>query len=599
MKRREEVPKEFTWNMDDMLSNDSEWEALYKEAEEQLKEYETYKGRLSESAGMLYGCLKLDDELSLKLERIFVYAKQKSDQDTANPLYQDFTARAQSLSYKASELSSYIVPEILSMDEGLLKEYMESPNGIEHFKRAVDLLIPKKKHTLSPEMEALLAGSYEATQSPSQIFGMFNNADLRFPVIKDESGEDVQITHGNYISLMESADRRVRKDAFTALYGCYKQFRNTLAATYSANVKQAVFYAKARNYSSSRAYALAENEIPEEVYDNLIKAVHQYLPSLHRYVKIRKKVMGLDEIHMYDIYAPMVSDVKKAVPYEEAKEMVKAGLAPLGERYQELLQEGFDNRWIDVYENEGKRSGAYSWGAYGSHPYVLLNYNDTLDYVFTLAHEMGHALHSWHSDKNQPYTYAGYKIFVAEVASTCNEALLIRHLMNNCKDRKEKIYLINHFLESFRTTLFRQAMFAEFEAVTHKMAEEGKSLTAQSLCELYHQLNVDYFGPDMVVDPEIDYEWSRIPHFYTPFYVYQYATGFSAAVAISTKILSGDQDAINGYFKFLSGGNSMSPIDLLRLCGVDMSVPKPIEEALKVFDSLLDEFEQENEYEPI
>lgn len=599
MKRREEVPKEFTWNMDDMLSNDSEWEALYKEAEEQLKEYETYKGRLSESAGMLYGCLKLDDELSLKLERIFVYAKQKSDQDTANPLYQDFTARAQSLSYKASELSSYIVPEILSMDEGLLKEYMESSNGIEHFKRAVDLLIPKKKHTLSPEMEALLAGSYEATQSPSQIFGMFNNADLRFPVIKDESGENVQITHGNYISLMESADRRVRKDAFTALYGCYKQFRNTLAATYSANVKQAVFYAKARNYSSSRAYALAENEIPEEVYDNLIKAVHQYLPSLHRYVKIRKKVMGLDEIHMYDIYAPMVSDVKKSVPYEEAKEMVKVGLAPLGERYQELLQEGFDNRWIDVYENEGKRSGAYSWGAYGSHPYVLLNYNDTLDYVFTLAHEMGHALHSWHSDKNQPYTYAGYKIFVAEVASTCNEALLIRHLMNNCKDRKEKIYLINHFLESFRTTLFRQAMFAEFEAVTHKMAEEGKSLTAQSLCELYHQLNVDYFGPDMVVDPEIDYEWSRIPHFYTPFYVYQYATGFSAAVAISTKILSGDQDAINGYFKFLSGGNSMSPIDLLRLCGVDMSVPKPIEEALKVFDSLLDEFEQENEYEPI
>lgn len=599
MKRREEVPKEFTWNMEDMLSDDSAWEALYKEAEEQLKEYEAYKGRLSESAGMLYGCLKLDDELSLKLERIFVYAKQKSDQDTANPLYQDFTARAQSLSYKASELSSYIVPEILSMDEVLLNEYMESKNGIEHFKRAVELLIPKKKHTLSSEMEALLAGSYEATQSPSQIFGMFNNADLRFPVIKDETGEDVQITHGNYISLMESGDRRVRKDAFTALYGCYKQFRNTLAATYSANVKQAVFYAKARNYSSSRAYALAENEIPEEVYENLIKAVHQYLPSLHRYVKIRKKVMGLDEIHMYDIYAPMVSDVKKAVPYEEAKEMVKAGLSPLGERYQELLQEGFDNRWIDVYENEGKRSGAYSWGAYGSHPYVLLNYNDTLDYVFTLAHEMGHALHSWHSDKNQPYTYAGYKIFVAEVASTCNEALLIRHLMNNCKDRKEKIYLINHFLESFRTTLFRQAMFAEFEAVTHKMAEEGKSLTAQTLCELYHQLNVDYFGPDMVVDPEIDYEWSRIPHFYTPFYVYQYATGFSAAVAISTKILSGDQDAINGYFEFLSGGNSMSPIDLLRLCGVDMSVPKPIEEALNVFDSLLDEFEQENEYEPI
>ncbi|MBS6642566.1 MAG: oligoendopeptidase F [Clostridiaceae bacterium] len=599
MKKREEIPVEFTWNMEDMFSDDREWETLYKETEAQLERYEEYKGHLADSAEILYKCLKLDDELSLKLERIFVYAKQKSDQDTANSLYQDYTSRAQSLSYKAAALSSYIVPEILSMDEALLKEYMESGNGLEHFKRAVDLLIPKKKHTLSPEMEALLADSYEATQSPSQIFGMFNNADLRFPVIKDSDGNDVQITHGNYISLMESSDRRVRKDAFQALYGCYKQFSNTLAATYSANVKQAIFYAKAKHYSSSRAHVLAENEIPEEVYDNLIKAVHRFLPALHRYVGIRKKVMGLDEIHMYDIYAPMVPDVRKSVPYEEAGNMVKAGLAPLGKKYQELLQEGFDNRWIDVYENEGKRSGAYSWGAYGSHPYVLLNYNDTLDYVFTLAHEMGHALHSWHSDNNQPYTYAGYKIFVAEVASTCNEALLIRHLLGCSKDKKEKKYLINHFLESFRTTLFRQAMFAEFEAVTHKMAEEGKSLTSQTLCGLYHQLNVDYFGPDMVVDPEIDYEWSRIPHFYTPFYVYQYATGFSAAIAISTKILSGDQDTIDGYFKFLSGGNSMSPIDLLRLCGVDMSSPEPVEEALKVFESLLEEFEQENEDEPI
>ncbi|MBT9779148.1 oligoendopeptidase F [Clostridium sp. MCC353] len=599
MKKREEIPVEFTWKMEDMFSDDREWESLYKETEAQLERYEEFKGHLADSAKTLYECLKLDDELSLKLERIFVYAKQKSDQDTANPLYQDYTSRAQSLSYKAAALSSYIVPEILSMDEGLLKEYMESGNGLEHFKRAVDLLMPKKQHTLSPEMEALLADSYEATQSPSQIFGMFNNADLRFPVIKDADGNEVQITHGNYISLMESSDRRVRKDAFQALYGCYKQFSNTLAATYSANVKQAIFYAKAKNYSSSRAHVLAENEIPEEVYDNLIKAVRRFLPALHRYVGIRKKVMGLDEIHMYDIYAPMVSDVKKTVSFEEAKEMAEAGLTPLGGRYLELLREGFDNRWIDVYENEGKRSGAYSWGAYGSHPYVLLNYNDTLDYVFTLVHEMGHALHSWHSDHSQPYTYAGYKIFVAEVASTCNEALLIRHLLGCSKDKKEKKYLINHFLESFRTTLFRQAMFAEFEAMTHKMAEEGKSLTAQTLCGLYHQLNVDYFGPDMVVDPEIDYEWSRIPHFYTPFYVYQYATGFSAAIAISTKILSGDQETINGYFKFLSGGNSMSPIDLLRLCGVDMSSPEPVEEALKVFESLLEEFEQENEDEPI
>lgn len=599
MKRREEIPVEMTWNMEDMLPGDEAWEALYREAEGELSRYEAFKGRLAESADTLYQCLKLDDELSLKMERIYVYAKQKSDQDTANPHYQDMTARAQSLSYKAAAASSYLVPEILAMDDELLSEYRASGNGIEYFDRIFELILPKKAHTLSAEMEALLADSYEATQSPSQIFGMFNNADISFPVIEDSENNKVRITHGNYISLMESSDRRVRKDAFTGLYSSYRQFSNTLAATYGANVKQAVFYAKAKHYSSSRAYALAENEIPESVYDNLIETVHDFLPLMHRYVDIRKKALGLTELHMYDIYAPMVEGVKKTIPYEEAKRMVKDGLAPLGEAYQKLLQEGFDNRWIDVYENEGKRSGAYSWGAYGCHPYVLLNYNGTLDYVFTLAHEMGHALHSWFSDKNQPYTYAGYKIFVAEVASTCNEALLNRYLLDHSKSKKERAYLINHFLESFRGTLFRQTMFAEFEAKTHRMAEEGQSLTSDSLCRLYHQLNETYFGPGLVVDEEIDYEWSRIPHFYTPFYVYQYATGFSAAIAISAKILSGDQDAINGYFKFLSGGNSMSPIDLLKLCGVDMSKPEPVREALKVFGELLDEFEQENEYESV
>lgn len=591
VKKRSEIPEESTWKLEDMVESDEAWEELFQKAKEEIKGLSAFQGHLGESADQVYDCLKFDEDCSRMVELLYVYARMRSDQDTREQKYQEMFSRAQSLSYQASELSAYIIPELLEIQEGRLLQFMDAENGMGRYRRLMEQILKKKPHTLSGPMEELLAQSYEATQGASRIFNMFNNADVSFPSIQDEEGERVAITHGNYIALMESSDRRVRKEAFQGLYSVYRQFQNTIAATYIAHVKQAVYYAGVKHYSSSRAHSLEENEVPESVYDQLLAAVRRNLPLLHRYVDIRKKALGLSQIHMYDLYVPMVEGVNRKYAFEEAKQMVKEGLAPLGEEYLSILQEGFDHRWIDIYENEGKRSGAYSWGVYQTHPYVLLNYNATLNYVFTLAHEMGHAIHSYYSDKSQPYTYAGYKIFVAEVASTCNEALLIRHLMEKAKDPREKKYLINHFLESFRGTLFRQTMFAEFEAMVHKRTEAGEALTAKSLCKLYHQLNVDYFGPDMVVDEEIDYEWERIPHFYTPFYVYQYATGFSAAIAISTRILKGEEGALEGYQKFLRGGCSMTPIQLLKLAGVDMSSEKPVEEALKVFGELLDMFE--------
>ena len=592
MKKRSEADSKYTWKLEDMVAEDSQWEQMFKEASGEISEYASYKGRLAGSADTLYACLLFDDKLSQKIERLYVYARMRSDEDTTVQRYQDMFSRAQTLSYRAAENSSFLVPEILSMDRELLEQYMAADNGIGHFKRALEIILARRDHTLSGEMEELLAQSYDATQGASQIFTMFNNADVKFPVITGESGEGIQITHGNYISLMENQDRRIRKDAFEGLYSVYEQFSNTLAAAFSSNVKQAVFYAKAKKYASSREYYLADNEVPELVYDNLVKAVRENIVKLHEYTRVRKDVLGVDELHMYDLYVPMVAAADRRYTYEEAKAIVLEGLEPLGEEYLSLLKQGFDSRWIDVYENEGKRSGAYSWGTYGSHPYVLLNFHGTLNDVFTLAHEMGHSIHTWYSDRNQPFTYAGYKIFVAEVASTCNEALLIRHLLKKAGSREEKAYLLNHFLESFRGTLFRQTMFAEFEDMAHKKAARGESLTAESLCSIYRQLNADYFGPAMTVDRQIDYEWERIPHFYTPFYVYQYATGFSAAVAISSRIMSGEPGALEGYKKFLSGGCSMKPIDLLKLCGVDMSTTRPVDEALGFFGELIEEFKK-------
>lgn len=591
MKKRSEVDVKDTWKLEDITPDKDRWEELFSQASREIKKYREFRGTLAASADALYQCLRFDDEMSEKTELLHVYARMRMDQDTADQTYQDMFARAQSLSFEASEHSSFLVPELLSIPEKTLEGYMESGNGISHYKRTLEMVRGRRDHTLSGEMEELLAQSREAAQGAAQIFTMFNNADVKFPVITGENGEGLQLTHGNYISLMESQDRRIRRDAFQGLYSVYAQYKNTLAAAFSSNVKQAVFYARAKKYDSVRQYYLAENEVPMQVYDNLVKAVRKNLTTLHRYTSLRKKLLAVDELHMYDLYVPLASEADRRYTYEEAKAMVKEGLVPLGEDYLSILQEGFDNRWIDVYENEGKRSGAYSWGTYGSHPYVLLNFQGTLNDVFTLAHEMGHAIHSWHSNRSQPYTYAGYKIFVAEVASTCNEALLIRHLIGKTRDGGEKTYLLNHFLESFRGTLFRQTMFAEFEDMAHRKGTSGESLTASSLCRAYHELNQDYFGADITVDDEIDCEWERIPHFYTPFYVYQYATGFSAAVAISSRIIKGEPGALEGYKQFLSGGCSLTPIELLKLCGVDMSTTKPVDEALAFFGELLDEFE--------
>ena len=491
---------------------------------------------------------------------------------------------------QVNDAQAFVEPEILALSEQKVQKYMDNCPGLELYKRFFSEIFRGKEHVLTPDMEALLARAQDMANAPQQIFMNFNNADLTFGEIKDADGTAVTVTNGNYTVLLKNRDRRVRKDAFHAMYGAYEAHKNTLAATMDANTTAQRFFASARKYTSSRAMALDGAHIPEQVYDELIEAVHEGLPLMYRYMQIRKQVMAVDELHMYDVYVPLTKSFEKKYTFEEAKALVKDALSVMGEEYVSLLQEGFDNGWIDVCENEGKRSGAYSWGSYDSHPYVLLNYHGSLSDVFTLAHEMGHAIHSYYSYKNQPYVYAGYHIFVAEVASICNEMLLVQYLIGKAKDAEEKKYLINYLLEQFRTTLYRQTMFAEFEVKAHGLKAEGQTLTAQQLCEIYYELNRQYFGPNVVIDKEIAMEWSRIPHFYTPFYVYQYATGFAAALAISGKILRGEGNILAQYKTFLSGGCSMDCIDLLKLCGVDMTRPEPVREALSIFDKYLEEF---------
>ena len=589
--KREEIPQQYKWKMEDMYESNEAWEADFEKLQKGIEELKQFEGTLEKSAENLLKMQETCDELNQLAEKVYVYANQRLHEDTSNAYYQGLSGRAQMLLVQMSEAGSYIEPEILNISEKKLEEILKT-EAIAKYETYYRRLLRRKEHVLSKEMEELLAGAAEVAEGPKDIFMMFNNADIKFPVIAGEDGEPVEITHGKYVKLLESQDREVRKAAFMGLYETYGKFKNTLAATYCANVKQAGFFAKARKYESSLNDALDGSAIPVEVYDSLIESVHAHLPALHEYVKVRKEKLGVEELHMYDLYVPMVGEADKKIPYEEAKEVVLNGLAPLGEDYLELLKKGFNEGWIDVYENEGKRNGAYSWGAYGTHPYVLLNYQDNLNNVFTLAHEMGHALHSYHSDEAQDYIYAGYKIFVAEVASTCNEALLIRYLLDNSKDDKEKAYLLNYFLEQFRGTLFRQTMFAEFEKIAHAKSEAGEPLTAEVLCDIYYELNKQYFGEDIVVDKEIALEWARIPHFYTPFYVYQYATGFSAAIAISSKILRGEPGIVEKYKKFLSSGSSLDCIDLLKICDVNMTTKEPVEEALKVFESILEEFRQ-------
>ena len=590
--KRSEVKKEFTWAIEDLYATDELWEKDYNRLKEMIPQIEEYRGRLSESGKTLLDFLNLYCRLNILMERIYVYANQKYHEDTANSVYQELSDKAEVLNVQLNSALSFATPEILNIPEETLEKFKSEESELREYDFYLKNIIRRKPHVLSAEIEALLADAGEMAASPDNIFSKFNNADLKFPEIKDEDGNPVRITHGRFIQFLQSNNRRVREDAFKGVYKTYESYKNTLAATFSSNLKQELFFSKARNYGSNLEKALDDSNIPVSVYTNLIEAVHDNMDLMHRYVSLRKKILGVDELHMYDLYTPLVQDVKMDIPFEEAKKIVSEGLKPLGEEYQEILQEGFKTRWIDIYENENKRSGAYSWGAYGVHPYVLLNYNNTLDNVFTLAHEMGHAIHSYYSDKVQPYIYAAYKIFVAEVASTCNEALLIDHMLKNTDDKLQKAYLINHFLENFKGTLYRQTMFAEFEMITHKMVQEGQSLTTDTLCKIYHDLNVHYFGDDIVIDPEIDMEWSRIPHFYSAFYVYQYATGYSAAIALSRRILKEGKPAVDDYIRFLSGGSSDYPIELLKKAGVDMSTKEPVNQALKLFDELLDQMEE-------
>lgn len=592
---REEADARYKWAIEDLYKDDEDWKRDYELLKSRIPELTKFRGRLGESAEVLLSMQKLSDELNQLLEKIYVYANQRLHENTDNSTYQNMASQAQGLLVELSESLSFVEPELMELPDGIIETFLDENEELLVYRQYFENIIRQKKHVLPTEQEQLLAAMGEVAESPKDIFSMFNNADIRFPEITGEDGHPVQVTHGRYMSLMQSRNRQVRKDAFEAMYGVYGDWRNTLAAMYRANVKQEAFLAKAHKYTSDLEAALDGSHIPVKVYEQLIEAVHESMPLMYRYMKLRKKLLGVEELHMYDLYVPVIEQDHSEIPFEQAKKTVLEGLAPMGEEYLHLLREGFDHGWIDVYENQGKRTGAYSWGAYGTHPYVLLNYQGTLHDVFTLAHEMGHALHSWYSDEHQPYIYAGYRIFVAEVASTCNEALLIHYLMEQSKkagDRKKTMYLMNYFLEQFRTTLFRQTMFAEFEKITHGLQEQGETLTADRLCEIYYDLNKLYFGEEICVDQEIAMEWARIPHFYTPFYVYQYATGFSAAIALSKQILEQGAPAVEQYKKFLKGGSSMYPLELLKMAGVDMEQKAPVQDALAVFAQYLDEMER-------
>ncbi|MDN4523650.1 oligoendopeptidase F [Fictibacillus fluitans] len=589
--KREELPLQDTWDLEAIYATNDKWEEEFSEVKRLLPEINQYQGKLGESADTLFQFFQKQDELTKKLGKLYTYAHMRYDQDTTNSFYQGLNDRASNLATQVSSSLSFAVPEILLLPEETIASFIQENKDLGLYKQALDEINRQRPHVLSKEEEALLADVSDVTASPSTTFGMLNNADLRFPVIKDENGDDIEVTHGRYIRFLESSDRRVREDAFKAVYGTYDKFKNTFASTLAGTVKKDNFFARTRKFDSARQAALNTNNIPEEVYENLVKTVNDHLHLLHRYVDIRKRALNLDELHMYDLYTPLVQDVKMEVTYEEAKKLVLESLDPMGEEYKNIVKEGFEKRWIDVHENAGKRSGAYSSGAYGTMPYILLNWQDNVNNLFTLTHEIGHSVHSYYTRDSQPYPYADYSIFVAEVASTCNEALLNHYMLNKTNDKQEKLYLLNHHLEGFRGTVFRQTMFAEFEQAIHVRAANGEPLTPELLTQIYYELNVKYFGENVVIDKEIGLEWSRIPHFYYNFYVYQYSTGFSAAASLSKQILEEGESAVSRYIDFLKAGSSDYPIEVLKKAGVDMTTSKPVEDALKVFEEILDEME--------
>lgn len=587
---RSEVREQDKWAIHDIYATDELWEEDLKKAKELIPVYAGFVGKLGSSAEQLLGFMELEEKVAVLADALGNYAMRRSDEDARVSKYQAMVGKVLSAYVELGAASSFATPEIMAIsDETMEKFYTECP-ALERYRRYLDDLRRRRSHVLSPAEEKLLAAAGEMANAPDNIYGMFNDADVTFPDAVDGEGSKHPLSQGTYISYMESGDRALRKSAFENLYHTYGAYKNTIAAVMSAQVKQLQFFAQARKYGSSLEAALDATNVPVEVYTNLIEAVHRNMDKMYRYVDLRKKLLGVDELHMYDLYAPLVQGVNKKTGIDEAKQTVYDALAPLGEDYRKILKHGFDSRWIDIYENAGKRSGAYSAGA-KVHPFVLLNYTGTLDSQFTLAHEMGHALHSYLSNKTQNPLDAEYVIFVAEVASTCNEALLMEYLLGRTTDKKERAYLINHFLEQFRTTLYRQTMFAEFEMNIGKMAQEGTALTPDVLNAEYRRLNRLYFGEHIVLDDEIDMEWMRIPHFYLNYYVFQYATGYAAAIALSRRILREGESAVKDYIGFLSGGCSKSPIDLLKGAGVDMSTTKPVEEALALFGELIDEME--------
>ena len=591
IRQRHEIPVEDKWAVEDLFATDAAWEAELATLAEDKAYLSGFAGHLAESAQKLYAYLERMEQINSKVSLLANYAMRKADEDTRNGTYQAMVGKFMSVSVGLSAATSFETPEIMAITDEQLDEFYAKEPKLERFRRYLTDMRRRKEHVLSPAEEKLLAAAGEMAQSPDKIYGAFGNADIAFPDAVDSDGKAHPLTKGTFVACEESPDRVLRKSAYENLYHTFGKYKNTAAAILNAQGKQLKFFADARKYPSTLDAALDRTNVPTSVYLNLIEAVHQNLDKMHRYVRLRKKLLGVDELHFYDIYTPLLADVDKKIPFAQAKQTVYEGLEPLGEEYRSILKKGFDSRWIDVYENVGKRGGAYSAGA-AVHPFVLLNYSGTLDSQFTLAHEMGHALHSYLSNREQNPIDSRYVIFVAEVASTCNEALLMEHLLSKTTDKKERAYLINHFLDQFKGTLYRQTMFAEFELIIGRMIGEGKTLTAEVLCDEYKKLNALYYGPDMIVDDEIAMEWARIPHFYYNYYVFQYATGYSAAIALSRKILAEGESAVKPYLGFLGGGCSKSPIDLLKGAGVDMTSPEPVNQALKLFDELLDEMEE-------
>lgn len=589
---RKDIPEDYKWDLKPLFENVYAWEEEYKNIIKRAQDFLKYQGKFTKSSHSLLIAIKDLESIFRALMNVYSYTSLKLDEDTRIGDNQSLSARAMNLYVQVSSDTSFFDPELLTLDEETINQYMSEKPELKLYAHYFDNILRKKDHVLTAREEFILAQSGEVGEAPQKIFSMLNNADIKFPIIKDEDGNDVELTKGNYIPFMESKNREVRKSAFKEFYGVYESLKNTFAATLDGDLKNNIFNANIRNYQNTREASLDTNNIPLNVYDNLIKAVHDNLDSMYKYMDIRKRALEVDELHMYDIYTPMVKDVDFNIPYEDGLELIKKGLAPLGEEYLDIVNEGFTSRWIDVYENKGKRSGAYSGGTYDSKPYILLNYQETLDDVFTIAHEMGHSIHSYLTRNNQPFVYGNYSIFVAEVASTLNESLLLNYMLKNTNDKSEKKYLLNHYLESFRGTVFRQTMFAEFEMIINKHLENGGALTADYLSKIYMELNELYYGPDVVIDEEIAIEWARIPHFYYSFYVFQYATGFSAAASLSKKILEEGKPAVEKYLEFLKSGSSDYPINVLKDAGVDMTTEEPVNNAMKLFSELVEQLDE-------